>query len=343
MPTELQENVLISVLYGANRYIAFRELNEELESEGQTRRLNPSNAELSGIRVRGIYERKEALFFAAPDLLSAQWKDLILTIEAVQAELLYNRKIMFPLDCVQGNMVKGVVVRDPNLAEYENIDVHFVKPDSPRWDISAKLVQTVKKIHGCGVAMNGFERNQIWVSKKKNEILVFPGYYLTDCKTKRCDGEREGYFLLPRVVRDRNSNELTAEQQDVFSVAVMTFYLLFYTHPFIGGKFWEYSTEDYYPQYSNNPEFIFDDQGGNQLKNLEFDEIIKNQWARTTERLKSMYKQLFAEVCGNGSNCKDTIWDLDEWRKAFKEDAATNDNDSSRPSFPFQTVINYRV
>ncbi len=344
MENETQDRWLVSALYGSNEYDVLASFSEEWALEEQKRVLSPSNPNLSGVNVRGLHDRKKMLLFIAPEMSLPRWKDMCQTVEKAQAKFLYDSRYLFPLDCVQGDTMKGLVVQDPDLSEYDSIDVHFVKPKSPRWEISLSLLQAVKTLHEHSVAMNGFERAQVLFNKRTGAIMLYPGEYVTGCDAMRWDVEREGYFLIPRKIRtEKNPNALTAEQQDIFSAAAMSFYLLFYTHPFIGGRFWEYSTTDYYQQYSLHPEFIFDPEGGNMPKNLEFDEIIKDQWERTVPKLKWLYEQLFATICGKAHVESDEIWNLNEWEHAFEEDAAKNDNETSRPSFPFQTVINYRV
>ena len=151
---------------------------------------------------------------------------------------------------------------------------------------------------------------------------------------------------MPVKIRKECSEDgvFTARQHDVFSVVSMVFYLLFYTHPFIGGKFWPYPHDQYYSQYSNHPEFIFANGSSNCLQNLEFDNIIADQWERTHSALRGLFKDLYEEVCSAGRiQSHLDVWNLSHWLEAVKNDAAINDNSRSRPDFPFETVVNYKI
>ena len=58
---------------------------------------------------------------------------------------------------------------------------------------------------------------------------------------------------------------------------------------------------------------------------------------------KYLFKDLYEEVCSAGKRQAPYVWNLSYWLEAVKADATVNDNSGSRPDFPFETVVNYKV
>lgn len=335
-----------SDILGVNSYELIGGYDNGTSDMARTRDMDPYNDLIEFRPVRGRRDVHELSIVYAAAGFGRKWKELLRVVEESQAEFLYNTRYMWPIDCVSGKGRYGYIVRKYSDTQYAGISNYFVKPLEERWKLSENLLAAVDKIHKSGFALNGITREQVRVDKSSGEVLIYPGFYLSRTDTCRLDESRGGFFLMPVKIRKECSEDgvFTARQHDVFSVVSMVFYLLFYTHPFIGGKFWPYPHDQYYSQYSNHPEFIFANGSSNCLQNLEFDNIIADQWERTHSALRGLFKDLYEEVCSSGRiQSHLDVWNLSHWLEAVKNDAAINDNSRSRPDFPFETVVNYKI
>lgn len=307
--------------------------------------MDPYNDVIDFRPVRGerdVYDL--SIVYAQSGIGRNRWEELLTIIEESQAEYLYDRRYLWPLDCVSGQNRFGYILKKYHDSQYAGIAEFFVKPFAERWKLSYKLLMTVGKIHASGFALNGITREQVKVDRGNGDILIYPGFYLSRVDTCRYDNSRQGFFLIPGKLREEGWDVFNARKHDIFSVVSMIFYLLFYTHPFIGGKFWPYPHDQYYAQYCNYPEYIFAKNSGNCLQNLEFDNVITDQWERTYPPLKGLFNELYEEICSAGKRRSHIdVWNLSYWLEAVKKDAAINDNPRSRPDFPFETVVNYKV
>ena len=339
----MKDEWVSSDILGSNYYKLIDGYAIETSEIARTRDLDPYNDVIEFKPVRGQGDARELSIVYAPFGIDSRWAELINLVEESQNEFLYDSGYMWPVDCVSAESRFGYIVRKYSDEQYDGIAEYFVKPLAERWKLSEKLLMCVAKIHESGFALNGITREQIRVDKKSGDILLFPGFYLSRTETCRFDASRSGFFLIPEIIRRENIGAFSAQKHDLYSVASIVFYLLFYTHPFIGGKFWPYPHDQYYSQYTNHPEFIFADGSGNCLQNLEFDNIITDQWEKTDKTLRALFKDLYEEVCSAGKRQAPYVWNLSYWLEAVKADAAVNDNSGSRPDFPFETVVNYKV
>ena len=335
-----------SDILGANSYMLIGGYANGTSNMAKTRDMDPYNDVIEFMPVKGSRDFHELSIVYAPTGLFGRWEELLRIVEESQAEFLYDSGYMWPIDCVSGKGRYGYIVKRYSDTQYVGISEFFVKPMAERWKLSEALLSAVEKIHEGGFALNGITREQVKVDRSSGDILFYPGFYLSRTDTRRFDESRGGFFLLPEKIRKINTEGgvFTARQHDIFSVVSMVFYLLFYTHPFIGGKFWPYPHDQYYLQYSSFPEFIFAEGSSNCMQNLEFDNVISDQWERTHSALRGLFKDLYEEVCSAGTKRSHIdVWDLSHWLEAVREDASINDNSRSRPDFPFETVVNYRV
>ena len=336
-----------SDILGTNSYELLTDLSGRKPHLTQERELDPYNNAIEFIPVKGKRDVSKLSMILAPSWIRNRWSEIIRIVERTQIQFLFDKGFMWPVDCVSGKYGPGYIVRNYSEYQYDPLSDYFVKPMAERWKISQNLLKAVRMIHDGGVALNGITREQIRIDKSTGAVLIYPGFYISRLNIHRNDNSlRSGFFLMPDIIRGQESGDriFTARQHDIFSAVTMVFYLLFYTHPFIGGKFWAYPHDQYYIQYSNFPEFIFAKGSGNCLQNIEFDNIIADQWERTHSSLKGLYMDFYEEVCSVGRiRSHVDIWNLSLWIEALESDAQLNDNPGSRPDFPFETVVNYKV
>lgn len=342
----MQNGWISSDILGANSYRLLNDTDDRMSVLAEERDRDPYNDIIEFIPVKGSRDVRKLSMVSAPASARCRWKELIQIVEQSQEYFLFDSGFMWPIDCVSGSCGAGFIVRHDSGKQYRPISDFFVKPEVKRWDIAHNLLCAVSRIHAAGVAMNGITREQVIVNIRTGTVQIFPGFYVSWPNNCRYDALRRGFFLIPETIRRKEPEEgvFSARQHDIFSAVTMVFYLLFYTHPFIGGKFWAYPHDQYYQQYSNFPEFIFAKDSGNSLQNLEFDNIIADQWRRTHSSLRGLFMDFYEEVCSAGkAQTHLDLWNLSLWIEALKSDALLNDNPGSRPDFPFETVVNYKV
>ncbi|MEG1879360.1 MAG: hypothetical protein RR211_06975, partial [Pseudoflavonifractor sp.] len=79
------------------------------------------------------------------------------------------------------------------------------------------------------------------VDRATHEVFIGPDE-MASCFDQSPEHARQGgYLSIPRALEQRATackQALQGQQRDIFSAAVLAFYLLFYTHPFVGGDYW---------------------------------------------------------------------------------------------------------
>lgn len=90
---------------------------------------------------------------------------------------------------------------------------------------------------------------------------------------------------------------LDGRVRDIFSAAVIAFYLLFYTHPFIGEEYSHLMREQYLEYFQSRPVFLFDAGGHNGTGHHQFGAEITAQWWRAQPELRQLFSDFFAALC----------------------------------------------
>ena len=143
---------------------------------------------------------------------------------------------------------------------------------------------------------------------------------------------------MPQVVEqqlEKNGIVLDGRVRDIFSAAVIAFYLLFYTHPFIGEEYSHLMREQYLEYFQSRPVFLFDAGGHNGTGHHQFGAEITAQW-RAQPELRQLFSDFFAALCA-GQIDENAPWnDTENWVRCLLEDAAVNDNDKSRTSYELE-------
>lgn len=282
-------------------------------------------------------------------------------METVQTQRLYEEGIFWPFDFVwwgeKEQTSRGYLIRP--IQRESCIPVRKFLPDAnaPRWDLAKSVFQRLKTLHGSGLTLNGFHREQIRVYEdpftQKSQICLWPGETVSaigdsggeDCRPVL----RDGFFTIPKATQEVCESQgltVTGPMRDIFSAAVLAFYLLFYSHPFVGKAYWILLREDYGVQYQHNPQYIMKKDSENDPGNQRFGSIIREQWSRTHPDLRALFDGLFLAIeeperglCRRGA----AIWDLDRWLMALEADAGVNDGEISRSNYRFENERNHLV
>lgn len=342
----MKDGCVTSDLFGITSYKYLEKIDEDVLTTIQEGYNTPGDNQIQYILLQSVKRERTSMVIAPKNYSTSRWKRLLGVVENSQRTMLANPYYTWPIDCVVDKRLKGMIVRQIDTSVYRNIDQYFVKPECDRWHLGISLLKAVQCLHRRGFAMNGFLRSQVWVGVESEEVLIFPGFFLTPVDASEPEEWREDYFLFPRKIRDDKSRWefMSARQKDLFSAVTMCFYLLYYTHPFIGSAFWSKTRAEYYTQYSYYPMFIFDAKVDNQPGSEEFDGIIRAQWDRSVPQLKNLFMNFFLDICyGDRMFAGQKHWNIEAWIEALARDSEVNNNEVSRPKFPFNVVASYRV
>ena len=338
---------LLSELYGLNVYKPVGDLQNEEYQAGIEAMYAPSSAELSYVPVRNEKDRTIYQFVPAPAMPNGQWERLVRAVQGHQSKLWGSPDFEWPLDLAASGRIRGAILRNRLDKGRQNLQSFLANAAAPRWELSKNLLLALWRLHIAGLAMDGFSRSQVFVEPKNSKIRLFGGFFLQHPDGVEESTGRGDFFLLPASVAERQAKEgraLTAGQKDLFSAVTMAFYLLFYTHPFIGLAYRPLPRDAYFERYSKVPEFIFNTRGKNGLGLESYDRTILEQWERTTPALRTLFLEFYEKAFdASARDAKEPLWQFGTWIEALEEDAKKQSGETHLTEFPFQMVAPYMV
>ena len=275
--------------------------------------------------------------------------ELAEVIERVQAAGMYQDGFFWPFDLVQLGGVAGYLIRPIDTVRYRPVRGFLGDTKAERWDIAISMFRRIQALHSAGFTMNGFSRDQIRVDVETNQVCIWPDGDSTRISCLPAQVRRNDYLSIPARAEEEMvqwGNTVSGALRDVFSGAVLAFYLLFFTHPFVGSAYWPLMREDYWIQYMHQPSYIFDPAGENRLGYLDFEQEIQELWKKTSPELRGMFDNLFLEVTHPGEAGDDRLrqaMDIPRWICLLEADAAANGAPEQRTRFPFEMMNNYQV
>lgn len=213
-----------------------------------------------------------------------------------------------------------------------------------RWTMAENLFSRVAELHNMGLSSNGISRAQLRVNERTWDVEFWPNHTLRTLDAPGPDMYHEGFGTVPittaRTCREKGY-PISCVQRDIFSCAVWAFYLIMYTHPFVGSSFAPLSRDEYLPHYFHAPSYIMDPEGSNHLSNQLFDREVENQWEKTVPQLKELFNGLFLAISHPETKWKTDApwWSIRNWLDALAADAAANDNATSRSTYKFNNYL----
>lgn len=225
---------------------------------------------------------------------------------------------------------------------------HFV-PDAlaERWLMAKNLFARVQQLHRMGLSSNGISREQLRVDTQTWDVELWLNHTMRLIDAEGPDMYHQGFCTIPlKTAKERRKlgEAVTPVQRDIFSCAVLAFYLIHYSHPFVGADFATLSRDDYLPRYHYAPAYIMDPKGSNHVGNQAFDREVAYQWEKTTPELKALFDGMFMEIAHpeDGLRADAPWWNIDRWIAAIEADAKVNDNESSHSAYKFSNYL-YRL
>ena len=218
---------------------------------------------------------------------------------------------------------------------------------APRWELAKNIFKRIQLLHRMGLSSNGVSREQLRVDPNTWEVELWLNHTLRTLSAQGQDMYHQGFGMIPvktaRMCKGLK-HPINCVQRDIFSCAVLAFYLIHYTHPFVGSKFAPLSRDDYLSMYSYAPAYIMDPQSDNHLGNQQFHREVQQQWEKTVPELKELFDGMFMSITYPDTKWRDRApwWDTQKWLEALEADAKANDNDSSRSTYKFSNYL-YRL
>ncbi|MBR6825704.1 MAG: hypothetical protein IKM59_04065 [Oscillospiraceae bacterium] len=264
-------------------------------------------------------------------------------IEHVQREALGKEHFYFPFDLVQENGQTAYLIHPIARRRFEPIRKFLPDAYAERWKLAVSLFHRVMELKNMGLTSNGISREQMRVCTKTHEVKLWLNETLNFVEgSMKMEAilRHEGFFSLPTATEEHCTKlkiPINGTKRDVFSAAVTAFYLIMYTHPFVGSGFDGILREDYLNHYHHFPLYVMMGDSQNDLGNQMFGRVVQAQWKRTVPQLKDLFDRIFKSVTDPQSYWKgnDSCWDPKVWIEALEQDALENDNEDSHSEFRF--------
>lgn len=299
---------------------------------------------------------------------STQDRLLILqdAMEEIQAKWLGTPGFHFPFDLVEEE------TEDPSIRCYEDPEENTRPQEQPRctayvihpfshsatrpfrgflpnatcdrWAIAKNLFSRIAQLHGMGLTSCGIARSQLRINIQNWDVEFWPNHTVRLITSQGPQMYHQGFGTVPLKTAktlQEQGQPLTGVQRDIFSCAVWAFYLIHYTHPFVGSSFAPLSRDEYLNHYFHFPAYIMDPESNNHLSNQLFDREVEMQWEKTVPQLKALFDGLFLAVSHPETQWKQDApwWDMEKWLEALEADAQANNNESSRSTYKFNNYL----
>ncbi len=276
---------------------------------------------------------------------------LLDAVEHGMSRYLGSTEFIFPLDVVSEDTVRAYVMRPIDRQASLPIRMFMPNVQAQRWEIAKSLFQRVAQMRQMGITSNGISREQMRVVPEKNTVTIWLNETLSMLKDEE-DPEKVtrhmGFLSIPTATEQacqKAGIAISGEKRDIFSAAVVAFYMIMHSHPFVGSEFYRLIRNDYLRTYQSWPRYILEPGTVNNPGNQMLSRAITGQWERTTAKLKDMFNSIFLGVThpkdmwDSDADC----WDPQIWIKALEIDAEKNDNDGSRGEYHFENEMYHLV
>lgn len=340
-----------SCLVGANSYRALS--SEEEFSKARLEELSDEIRQADGrcyLRCETPTQHRE-LWLVPFHMPQRKLRRLQEAVEQVMERHLGIANFHFPFDIAASDDCLGYITVPTDRDSSIPIRRFLPYSDAPRWQLAMSLFQRVKELHAMGLTSNGLSREQLRVDRETGEMQVWLNetVSLVEGSEKAENVSRhEGFCTVPVLTEQKcaeRSLKLTGPMRDVYSAAVISFYLLMYTHPFVGSAYYRLLRDDYLMQYLYWPQYIMTPGSENNAGNQTLSLVVNHQWSKTTPRLRALFDGMFmdAEQPQEHWDPRADYWNPDCWLEALAADAEVNDNETSRTDFNFNDERYHQV
>ncbi len=264
-------------------------------------------------------------------------------MEQIHRDCLGKEHFYFPFDVVEEDGMTAYLIHPIEQSRFRPIRTYMPDALAERWSIARSLFERVKELKRLGLTSNGISREQMRVCPRTNQVKLWLNEtvsFIDGSQSPENILRHMGFFSIPEATENQCAQQglyINGHQRDLFSAAVAAFYLILYTHPFVGSGFNGLLRDDYLTHYQCYPAYILSPGSGNDLGNQLFGRVVEAQWNRTVKPLRELFDSMFLAIQDPKTHWKNAsaCWDVDAWLAALDQDAQANDNEASHSDYHF--------
>jgi serine/threonine protein kinase len=179
-----------------------------------------------------------------------------------------SERFLWPLDLAQSPTMPGTFgyimrLREPRYKSLFDLVTRRIDPTYAALTIAAlQLVDAFHKLHADGLCYRDISFGNAFFDPRTGEVLICDNDNVAENRTPVTGVLGTPDFMAPELVR-MEPGALPSRQTDLFSLAVLLFYMFFNCHPLVGRKIMEIRSWDLVSRkkmFGLEPLFIFDPQ-----------------------------------------------------------------------------------
>lgn len=340
-----------SLLMGANCYRVISDENEFgqslIEEISAPMRQIPGRCYMRA-RMDG---KKEELWMVPFTMGEEKLNVLLDAMEEVIGYQLGHQHLRFPLDVVADGSTKAFLMRPIDQSLHAPIRTYLPIVEAPRWEIASSLFKRVAEMQKMGITSNGISREQLRVGVVDGDVTIWFNETLSLLKQSRNPDtvtKHMGFFSIPKKTEercDRMNIVIDGGKRDLFSAAAIAFYLIMFTHPFVGSAFYGLMRNEYLNIYQIDPQYIMEVGSDNGPGNQMLSRVVIEQWGATVPELKKLFDGIFLAITHPERMWDNTApyWNPHEWLRALDADKQAKEKKNAGINFRFENEIYHMV
>lgn len=234
-----------------------------------------------------------------------------------------SEAFLWPLDMIEANGSFGYIMplRPKRFKDIPALLSRRVEPSfRTLCMIGFNLVTAYRKLHASGYSYCDINFGNVFFDSDTGEVLICDNDNVTVDGMEQSQVMGTLGFMAPELVMANvnGTDEKPSTSTDLFSLAVLLFYLFMMHHPLHGAKEDAIRCFDYNAQvklYGKEPVFIFDpnDKSNKALRGVHDNAIIF--WSLYPDYLKKLFVRAFTEGMTNPNRRVQEV----EWQNAFSQ------------------------
>jgi DNA-binding helix-hairpin-helix protein with protein kinase domain len=185
----------------------------------------------------------------------------------VQRHLCPSGSFLWPLDLAQSKNVRGfgylMPLRERRFKSLFDLVARRIDPTFEALAAAALgLVESFQKLHAEGLCYRDISLGNAFLDPQTGEVLVCDNDNVAENRSQVTGVLGTPDFMAPELVR-MDKGALPSRQTDLFSLAVLLFYMFCNSHPLVGRRILSIRSWDYPARkkmFGHEPLFIFDPQ-----------------------------------------------------------------------------------
>lgn len=176
-----------------------------------------------------------------------------------------SEQFLWPLELAHSRSSAGfgyiMKLREPRFRSLFDLVTRRVDPTFEALTTAAlQLVDSFRKLHAEGLCYRDISFGNAFFDPKNGDVLICDNDNVTENRSKVTGVLGTPDFMAPELVR-MEFGAVPSRQTDLFSLAVLLFYMFFNSHPLMGKRILQIRSWDYPARkkmFGHEPLFIFD-------------------------------------------------------------------------------------